>query len=243
MCKRARPYRRAVRCGFGGRGVTKLILPINMAYVELKVRNEWQGILASHILQSKKPDPKRIKTYNQIKMCMYVYGEYGKVDTRLGMGARYYHTWWILWWLVDRKTTPFCMILSLICFEGMTIHDIYMFFHLDLHGSNFFLIYIAMPLCDITWREILTHTVECFVHGIDGWYNANFYCRSIARETMMCTWILMMRAWNEFSQGSQKIDKAQCNNKQHISIRCSTRTSYGFGKNVAYQRGALQDVF
>jgi hypothetical protein len=27
MCTRARPYRRAGRCGFGGRGVTQLFLP------------------------------------------------------------------------------------------------------------------------------------------------------------------------------------------------------------------------
>jgi hypothetical protein len=40
-----------------------------------------------------------------------------------------------------------------------------------------------------------------------------------------------------------EFDKAQCNNKQHMSIRFSTRTSYGFGRAMAYQTGALQRVF
>jgi hypothetical protein len=40
-----------------------------------------------------------------------------------------------------------------------------------------------------------------------------------------------------------EFDKAQCNNKHHMSIRFSTRTSYGFGRTMAYQRGALQRVF
>jgi hypothetical protein len=38
-----------------------------------------------------------------------------------------------------------------------------------------------------------------------------------------------------------KFDKAQCNNKQHMSKRFTIRTSYGFGRTVAYQSGALQE--
>ena len=33
---------------------------------------------------------------------------------------------------------------------------------------------------------------------------------------MVCTWILIMKAWKEFSQGSQQFDKAQCKDKQHM---------------------------
>jgi hypothetical protein len=52
-----------------------------------------------------------------------------------------------------------------------------------------------------------------------------------------------MKARKEFSQGSQQFDKAQCNIKQHMSIKFSTRTSYGFGRTVAYQKGGLLIVF
>jgi hypothetical protein len=38
-------------------------------------------------------------------------------------------------------------------------------------------------------------------------------------------------------------DKAQCNNKYQMSIRFSTRTSYGFGRIVTNQRGAARALF
>jgi hypothetical protein len=36
---------------------------------------------------------------------------------------------------------------------------------------------------------------------------------------MVCTRNLIMKAWKEFSQGSQQFDKTQCKDKKHMSIR------------------------
>jgi hypothetical protein len=40
-----------------------------------------------------------------------------------------------------------------------------------------------------------------------------------------------------------EFDQAQCNNKQYMSIRFSTKTSYVFGRTVTYQRETLHRVF
>jgi hypothetical protein len=39
-----------------------------------------------------------------------------------------------------------------------------------------------------------------------------------------------------------QFDKAQCNKKQHMIKRFAIKTSYGFGRTVTYQRGALQEI-
>ena len=50
-----------------------LYLPTTKVYMDLiGMVIIWKSILAIHILQSQTSDPKRVKLYNQIKMCMCV---------------------------------------------------------------------------------------------------------------------------------------------------------------------------
>jgi hypothetical protein len=47
----------------------------------------------------------------------------------------------------------------------------------------FSLFFIALSLFSIILleREVMPH-MEIYFYGMNGWYNANFQCRSIARE-------------------------------------------------------------
>ena len=67
--------------------------------------------------------------------------------------------------------------------------------------------------------------------------------RSIAGGYVVCTWILIMKAWKEFSQGSQQYDKAQCKTSSICVYGFQEVSLYGFGRILAYQRGALQRFY
>ena len=67
--------------------------------------------------------------------------------------------------------------------------------------------------------------------------------KSIARGYIMCTWILITKAWKELSEGSQQFDKAQCKTSSICVYGFQDNSSYGFVRTLAYQRGVLQRVF
>ena len=89
---------------------------------EVLGRNEMRGILASHILLSQKPDPRRCKSYTFIKMCKCV--EYFPIPNIFG--------------------TPLIMIFSLLinCLGSMSYISLFFFSILwNLHVFLFFLLF------------------------------------------------------------------------------------------------------
>jgi hypothetical protein len=71
-------------------------------------------------------------------------------------------------------------------------------------------------------REVTAHT-ELYFYGMNGRYNANFKCRSIARGYSGVHMNLDCESMKRILIRAQQFDKAQCNNKQHTSIRFSTK--------------------
>ena len=137
------------------------------------------------------------------------------------------------WIVMDGMETPFVWSLSL--YKFFWEHGYLFFFFMDLHVPTFFsflffqyldlhvsIFYFDSPCLS---SSFLTKTGErdqhilwsiYFMEWVDGTMLTSQ--RSIARGCMVCTWILIMQAWKEFSQGSQQFDKAQCKNKQHMCV-------------------------
>ena len=96
----------------------------------------------------------------------------------------------------------------------------YFFQYLDLHVSILFIAHASLfySLTKTGERERDQHILWSFyfVEWVDGTMLTSQ--RSIVRGYMVCTWILIIKAWKEFSQGSQQFDKAQCKDKQHMCM-------------------------
>ena len=138
------------------------------------------------------------------------------------------------WIVMDGMETPFVWSLSLykffwdhgylffFFFYGPSCAHIFFFLFFSILGPScvhifFSLIAHASLFFNKNWRERPTHIVEhFFVEWVDGTMLTSQ--RSIARGYMVCMWILIMKAWREFSQGSQQFDKTQYKNKQHMCL-------------------------
>ena len=127
-----------------------------------------------------------------------------------------YGLWWMEWKLLLYDLSPYinssesmAIFFSFLFFHGPSC--VHIFFLDSPCLSSFFLFF------NRNWGERPTHIVEHLFCGMSGWYNANF-SKKYSKGCMVCTWILIMKAWKEFSQGSQQFDKAQCKNKQHMCV-------------------------
>ena len=51
--------------------------------------------------------------------------------------------------------------------------------------------------CNNIWRDRSTHIMEHLFYGMVWWYNADF-SQKHSKVYMVCTWILIMNAWQKF---------------------------------------------
>jgi len=102
----------------------------------------------------------------------------GKVDTRPGLGASYYHQ---IYWNSFSHDPPF---LLFEIFETWTISlSLSLFDHAFEHVFPFFSFFLLSPIFFGDICRGINHGImrEALFGGMDTWYNANFQCRSIAR--------------------------------------------------------------
>ena len=109
-------------------------------------------------------------------------------------------------------------------YHHMELCKDFFFQYLDLHVSIFFfsIAYASLLLFfNKNWRERPIHIVEHLFCGMSGWYNANF-SKKHSKGYMVCTWILIMKAWQKFLSRVTTIWQISMQDKQHMCIRFSS---------------------
>jgi len=180
------------------------------------------------IAKSKTGSKKKNKSHSQIKMCtcmnvwirwkllcvwsfsLYFFFEDMAISFFLGRASLARH----LFYLAHCGSCFFGMPPFLSCSLWVMLlwHVIFPLFFSFYRDS-------PCPFFVIKTRERPIHIVEHFMGWMDGTVLTSF--RSIARGYMVCTWILIMKAWKDFSWGSQQFDRAQCKDNQHMCVEFS----------------------
>ena len=176
----------------------------------------------------------------------YLYYIYYKVKDRIQREKQVIQSYqdvhvYGLWWM-EGKLLLYDLSLYINSFESMAISffswtfmcpHFFPFFFLILGPScvHIFLIAHASLLLFLTKigeRDQRILWSIYFVEWVDGTMLTSQ--RSIARGCMVCTWILIMKAWKEFSQRSQQFDKAQCKPSSICVHSFQDTSSHGFGR-------------
>jgi len=117
---------------------------------------------------------------------------------------------------------------SLFYFDFESMGYIFLFsslFSLMLFGMDFYFFSICIAHIFFWQKKNLErerfYDVVMELSLFSGWMACFCVTLSVRVSTFIsgCTWILIMGAWRESQQGSQQFDKAQHDNKQHMSIR------------------------
>jgi hypothetical protein len=106
--------------------------------------------------------------------------------------------------------------------------------------SFFLFLHSPCPFSWILWRE-RSH-MELYFCGMDRWYNANFQCRSIARAYGGAHESWSWKHEKNSHQGHNSLTKLNTTTSSCVK-GFQDNSSYGFGRTLAYKRGALQRVF